>query len=259
MTGYPLDTSNGKIHQFNVTIERQIHDVGLRLSYVGSHDYGMNYPSVLTSRNRVPIPFTASRRPYPQVINAPITGTWRAEVQRHDFRSAAQDGSGLQLDAHWTWASNYDNTQNVENPYGPRLWERDPYTPRHRVVLSAVWQIPVGKGQQFLSSAPRVVNAVLGDWQLYWIGYLETGHYFSPTFSGSDPSNTNTSGGRPDRICNGNLPSDQRDVNHWFDAGCFVVPPAGRFGNAGANVLEGPGYNMQNVSILEELRAYRTV
>ena len=29
------------------------------------------------------------------------------------------------FDAHWTWASNYDNTQNVENPYGPRLWERD--------------------------------------------------------------------------------------------------------------------------------------
>ncbi|HJY06133.1 MAG TPA: TonB-dependent receptor, partial [Bryobacteraceae bacterium] len=37
VTGYPLDTSNGKIHQYNVTIERQIKDVGLRLSYVGSH------------------------------------------------------------------------------------------------------------------------------------------------------------------------------------------------------------------------------
>jgi hypothetical protein len=93
------------------------------------------------------------------------------------------------------------------------------------------------------------VNAVLGGWQLYWIGYLETGHYFSPTFSGSDPSNTNTSGGRPDRICNGNLPSAERDVNRWFDAGCFVPPPPGRFGNSGANVLEGPGYNMQNISI----------
>jgi hypothetical protein len=112
-----------------------------------------------------------------------------------------------------------------------------------------VWQLPVGKGQRFLSDAPAVVNHVLGGWQLYWIGYLETGHFFTPSFAGSDPSNTNTSGGRPDRVCNGNLPSSERDVNHWFDAACFTVPAPGTFGNSGANVLEGPGYNMQNISI----------
>jgi hypothetical protein len=249
VTGYPLNPDNGKIHQFNFTIERQFHDVGLRLSYVGSRNLGMNYAISVNKPQPSLIPFTAARRPFPQIVNATYyRNDGEQKFNAMTFEVQRKTGQ-VTFDAHWTWASNYDNTQNVENPYGPRLWERDPYTPRHRVVLSAVWQIPVGKGQQFLSSAPGVVNAVLGGWQLYWIGYLETGHYFSPTFSGSDPSNTNTSGGRPDRICNGNLPSDKRDVNHWFDAGCFVVPPAGRFGNSGANVLEGPGYNMQNISI----------
>ena len=41
VTGYPLDTNNGKIHQFNVTIERQWKDVGVRLSYVGARNRGL--------------------------------------------------------------------------------------------------------------------------------------------------------------------------------------------------------------------------
>ena len=38
VTGYPLNPDNGKIHQFNVTIEQQFHDIGFRLSYVGSRN-----------------------------------------------------------------------------------------------------------------------------------------------------------------------------------------------------------------------------
>ena len=95
-------------------------------------------------------------------------------------------------------------------------------------VLNAVWEIPVGKGRRFLSQSNSVVNGVLGGWQLYWIGYMETGHFFSPSYSGSDPSNTNTVGGQPDRLCNGNLPSDQRRIDRWFDAACFAPPPSGR-------------------------------
>src|SRR6202020_2859446 len=36
VTGYPLDTHHGMIHQFNVTLEHDLRDVGFRLSYVGS-------------------------------------------------------------------------------------------------------------------------------------------------------------------------------------------------------------------------------
>jgi hypothetical protein len=70
----------------------------------------------------------------------------------------------------------------------------------------------------------------------------------SPSFSGSDPSNTNTSGGRPDRICDGNLPASERTLRRWFDASCFVAPPRGRFGNAGTNILEGPGNHLHHIS-----------
>ena len=93
------------------------------------------------------------------------------------------------------------------------------------------------------------MNQVLGGWQLYWIAYLETGQYFSPSFSGADTSNTNTTGGLPDRIGNGNLPSDQRTITHWFDTSAFVRPAPGTFGNSGAYVLEGPGLQEHNLTL----------
>jgi hypothetical protein len=257
VVGYPLNTSNGKIHQYNVTIERQIKDVGLRLSYVGSHDYGMNYLIGVNKPQPSTIPFTASRRPYPQVINA----SYYRSNGESKYNSITIEGirkvGGLTFDAHWTLASSYSNfqsetstsTANLENPYAPLFFSRDQFTPRQRAVVNAVWEIPVGKGRRYLGNANRWLDGVAGGWQVYWIGYFESGHFFSPKFSGSDPSNTNTFGGLPDRACNGNLPSGQRSVNHWFNTSCFVTPPNGRFGNSGAFVLEGPGYNMQDVSL----------
>jgi hypothetical protein len=82
----------------------------------------------------------------------------------------------------------------------------------------------------------------------------ETGQYFSPSFSGADPSGTNTSGGLPDRIANGNLPTDQRTLAHWFDTSAFVRPPVGRFGNSGVNVLQGPGEVVHHMSLSKRFR-----
>ena len=138
---------------------------------------------------------------------------------------------------------------NLENPYAPLFWNRDAGTARHRAVLHTTWDLPFGRGRRYLANAPRPVDFVLGGWQLYWIAYLETGQYFSPSFSGADPSNTNTSGGLPDRIANGNLDRSDRKLTRWFDATAFVRPPAGRFGNSGVNILQAPGLHEHNLTI----------
>lgn len=254
VSGFPSGTENGRIHQFNLTLERQVKDVGLRLSYFGSRSRGLNYNIQIDKPEPSLVPFTQSRRPYPQFVGA--------SYARHDGAAnynaltfeAQRKAGQVTFDAHWTWASNYNNMLNLENPYAPLFWSRDPYTTRHRVVLNAVWSLPFGRGKHFLASAPGIVNQVLGGWQLYWIMYLETGQFFSPSYSGADTSNTNTSGGLPDRIANGNLPSSQRSIAHWFDTSAFVRPPAGRFGNSGANVLEGPGLQEHNITLGKTFR-----
>jgi hypothetical protein len=89
---------------------------------------------------------------------------------------------------------------------------------------------------------------------IYYVGFLQTGQHFTATYSGSDPSNTSSFGGLPDRIANGNFPSGQRTLEQWFDASAFTVPAAGRFGNAGLNTLEGPGYNAHHMTFAKKFK-----
>lgn len=250
-TGYPLDTDNGKIHQFNVSLERQVKDVGFRISYVGARNRGMNYSLAINKPQPSLIPFTQARRPWPLFVGGSYFRS-DGEQNYNALSIQAQRRMGqVTFDAHWTLTSNYYTTdpRSLENPYVKPGFSRVPFTSRQRAVFNVVWEMPFGRGRRYLTSAPALVHGILGGWRLYWIGYLESGFFFSPTFSGSDPSNTNTFGGLPDRIANGNLPPDQRQIDRWFDAAAFRVPQPGTFGNSGANVLEGPGYNMQHVSI----------
>ena len=75
---------------------------------------------------------------------------------------------------------------------------------------------------------------------------LESGPYLTPRIGvGFDQSNTNKGNRdfvtRPDRIGNGNLPNPTPD--HWLDITAFTPTPrgAGRFGNSGVGIVNGPG------------------
>jgi Carboxypeptidase regulatory-like domain len=252
--GYPLGTKNGYIQQFNVTVEQQLGDVGVRASYVGSRNTGMNYNLSINKPAPSLMPFSANRRPYPQFVNlnyAQSDGRNRYDSLTLDVRRRT---GWVTFDAFWTWAHNMSNYLNLENPYGEKVWNRDDSTARHRLVINSLFEVPVGRGRRFASDIPGALDQVIGGWRIAWVAFFQTGQFFSPGFSGSDPSNTNTSGGLPDRICNGNFSPSERELNRWFDTSCFAAPPAGRFGNAGVNILEGPGLHTHNVSITKRFR-----
>ncbi|HLV00112.1 MAG TPA: TonB-dependent receptor, partial [Acidobacteriota bacterium] len=251
ISGTSPDVKNGYIQQFNVTLEKQVRDTGFRVSYVGTRARGMNYSLNINKPEPSNIPFSPERRPYPEFVNAVIDR--RDGAINYDaliVRAIRKVGS-VTFDAHWTWAHNMANFLNTQNPYDPIHWNRVDYTPNHRGVVNLMWQLPFGQGQRYLNDVPPVVNYVLGNWQLYWVTFLHSGQFFSPSFSGSDPSNTNSFGGLPDRIADGNLPDDQRSTARWFDSGAFVVPPPGRFGNSGVNILEGPRLHTHNVNFMK--------
>jgi hypothetical protein len=39
----------------------------------------------------------------------------------------------------------------------------------------------------------------------------------------------------------------------WFNTSAFAIPPFGSFGNAGRNILEGPGYSNVNLALLKHV------
>ena len=99
--------------------------------------------------------------------------------------------------------------------------------------------MPFGHGRKFLGNARGIENALLGGWQLTSIVTLQSGAPFSVSLS-TATANTGTFT-RPNRVCDGNLPSDQQALNAFYNVSCFVAPAQYTFGNTGRNILIGPG------------------
>jgi hypothetical protein len=255
ITGYPIQTDNGTIHQFNLSVEREWRGIGFRSSYVGSRGVGMNY-NIGTNKPLPGLtPFVQSRRPYPEFVG--VTEARSDGKTKYDsFQVQAQKTMGsFTFNGHWTLANSFANFLNTQNPYDvTRHWARQSGDRRHYAVIMTTWRVPVGRGRKVLGNVPAAVDHLLGGWTLSTISYMTSGFYFSPSFSGSDPSNTNTVGGLPDRIANGNLPGGERSYTRWFDASAFRVPAPGAFGNSGPNVLVGQGINVHHLGLAKRFR-----
>jgi Carboxypeptidase regulatory-like domain len=265
ITGLPLETDNGVIRQFNISVEREWRDIGMRASYIGFRGSALNYSLNINKPQASTTAFAQSRRPYPQFNS--VTMTRDDGQSRYDSLqlSAQRRLRSFTFNASWTWSNSMFNYANLEDPYNvTSQWARDGANRRHFINFYTVWEVPVGRGRRFLSNAPAVINHVLGGWNLQTISYFGTGQYFSPAFSTIDPSNTNSQGGLPDRIADGNLSGDQRTKTRWFDPSAFKVPGCpdskpvcsnserqnvGRYGNSGVNILEGQGLNVHHLSV----------
>ena len=256
ITAYPMKQDFGAIRQFNVTMEHEMHGLGLRASYIGTRGSGLNYSLNVDKPKASTTPFTSSMYPF-----QPFTGLteYRQDGQLRynslQFEAMRKMGQ-FTFDVSWTWSNTMYNYGITENPYNLDRWARDQYARRQYIPISATWMIPVGKGRQHLSNANGIVDAIVGGWSLQSIATLASGTYFSPSFTGTNPSNTNTSGGLPDCLSNGNLPNGTRTWNQWFNPAAFAIPQPGQFGNCGANTLVGPGIYVMHASLSKDFRIF---
>jgi hypothetical protein len=285
-------------NQWSLTVERQLSaNNSLRASYVGMHTYRL---SITEDLNQIP----ASTVPYDSIA-AGTNGVYvdnRAKYQnwttlystfnagKSNYKALEIEAThhmarGLYYDANYTLAKNQADNQgdtpsgfagevNYGVPIADRFHINNAYgneegTRRHRMLLSAIYQLPFGKGRSFLSHG-NLLNQFIGGWDVNTITLLETGPWLTPSVSpgncqpqitlnadGScplsvdgtpqinDQSNTNvTNRGaflRPDVVAKNFYTGQSRSA--FFNAAAFQATPvdAGRFGNAGVGILEGPG------------------
>jgi hypothetical protein len=280
VNGVNPDLKTPYTQQWNLTVERQVASVGLRGSYVGSRSVNLVYRRNLNLPAPSTTPFTTSRRPnqrFNQTTYADNGGT----DAYHGLELAAQKryGQNLTFSTGFTWAKDLTDTQDsggggtnfggqiIQNAINRAIEKANNQlvVPR-RFFAYAVYAVPFGKGQHFLANVPAVVQYVLGGWRTTWTVVAQSGQYFTPSFSGYDPSGTGTIGGVPDRIGNGNL-SSGRSVSRWFDPSAFAVPgcasaapvctqsaPIGRFGNSGFNTLAGPPIRNLDFGLQKDFR-----
>jgi hypothetical protein len=243
--------------QYSFTIEHSRWNTGFRASYIGTNtrqgDYGYNYNS--------PAPDDRLFIDKPRVFPRYPGITYFTNGAGHQFHSFTAEverrmARGLQLQSSWVWArdiGDLERGQILEHPFD-RQRERSvsPDIPTHRFTTNWIYQLPWGKGRPFLSGANGVVDAIVGGWELSGIYSYYSGQFLTPLWSGPDPTGTAFSANatrpivtiRPDHLRDANLPSDQRNLNRWFDVGAFGAPPVGRFGNSAKGVIKGPDVNV---------------
>ncbi len=265
VTSIPMDTKTGTIRQFNFTLEREIHNMGVRLSYIGMRNTGLAYGTYNQNKPRPSTAtFTASMRPNPLFNSINVYGD-DGKVRFNSVQAEVQKRMGsFMFNSNLTWSKNMYNWANTENPYDiTNHWARDGANREKYWVTSFTWQLPFGKQQRFLSSAPAVVDHILGGWTTQFVNTLASPTYVNPSFSScdlysktgcvADPSGTGSNGGLPDAIGDPystfNNSGYNRTNDSWFNPYAFAAPPKGRFGNATPNTLEGYGINVQHLSV----------
>ena len=277
-SGFNPHLSVPYLQQWNVTLEKQIGSVGVSVAYVGSHAVNLLYGRNINQPVPGTTPFSINALPNPNfnTINLYENGG----SQRYNslqVAAAKRLGKTVHFSAGWTWASDLtDQSDNdwvyADNPIQNQFnraaeWGHNAYTPTHRFYADAVFSLPVGKNQRFLNQMPRVAEGILGGWRLSTVVTLQTGQWFTPSFDGFDPSNTNTIGGRPDVVAGAGLYPSNQNINNWFNVAAFKVPgcpdnnpncdnPAniGRFGNAGVNILQTPSMKNVDLALMKEFQ-----
>jgi hypothetical protein len=246
------------IQQWNFTIEQQL-GAGFVLSagYVGQDATHLTLSDRYWSQ-AVPGsgPIQQRRRSYrvlPLATEVVLTDpVINQNYQGMQLNLRKHLSAGLELTAGYTWShamsgnagfygttiANTINPQDYNNlraEWGPASMDI-----RQNFISSFNYELPFGHGRPFMTSAPGLVNAVLGGWAASGVLTIRTGFPLTIGES-SDISNTGSSGPRPNAVTNANLPSDQRSPNHWFDTLAFALQAPGTFGNVGTGTVRGPG------------------
>jgi hypothetical protein len=267
----------GYMQQWSLTVEREAAGFVFGVSYVGTHTVNIPYQRNLDQPPPGMVPFSAAELKYPAYISV----GWMENGGTDKYNALSlyarrTYGKNLFVNAGFTWARDLTDTQDAQLPYGPQIQnsynraaEYGPnalYRPT-RLFANVVYALPVGKGQMFLGNASRFLDLLLGGWKMAWNVVAEAGKYFTPSFDGFDPSNTNSFGGRPDVVAGVSPYASSKTINRWLNPAAFKIPgcpdstplcsnPAniGRFGNAGVSSLEGPPLTDFDLSLMKDFR-----
>ena len=212
---------------------------------------------------------TAPRRPFPGVDTgiALFRSDGFSNYHSLQVRLEKQFSHGLQFQASYTFSHALDNASSASlgsanqgdfrlqtqpnNEYGNADFDI-----RHRFVFSYIYELPFGKGKAFGKNASGVTNQVIGGWQVAGIVTASTGNWFTPTDISSNVSTSDCGGTvaisciRPNRV--GNPNSKPCVAGQAFNTCAFTTNSIlGTFGDAGRNIILGPGFQNWDVSLFK--------
>ncbi|HYL74551.1 MAG TPA: carboxypeptidase regulatory-like domain-containing protein [Bryobacteraceae bacterium] len=235
---------NGYLQQWSLNVQRELPSaMAFTIGYVGSkgthldHQYNANLPQPSTL-------FVQANRPYPNFGNLTVDSASASSIY-HALQTSIEKrfSQGLSFLVGYTYSKAIDNGSawnagvlNVFNFHAERGLST--FDTRNRFVGSYTYDLPFGKGRPYGANWSGVANVLLGGWQTNGILTIQSGNPFDVQVGLNTITGTN-SGTRPD--VTGNPNDFHHDPQLWFNTLDFNRNFSARFGNAGRNVVIGPG------------------
>ncbi len=168
-----------RLDAYNFTVQHQLtNTISAELAFVGNNGHGFYANNPAAGANQPTVvgfgpggPSKNERRPFFARYG------WTQDIDffgndapsYYDALQAKLDkrfNNGLQFVAHYTWSKNLSHDGAYYNidpqvQYGP-----DDFNRKHVFSISTVYELPFGRGKQFMGNANRALNLLIGGFQL---------------------------------------------------------------------------------------------
>jgi len=278
ITWVPANTRDSYVESYFLSIQRAIlKNSILDIAYVGNH--GVKLQGFLNANAEIPSngfarPFTNWPSDITEALNE-FYSNYNSLQVKYEQRFVA----GLTLLNAFTWEHSLDNAsaslegntpapQDGNNIRGD--YAQSDYNLPIANVTSLVYELPFGKGRQFMSSPNAAVETLLGGWQISAINTAQAGTPFDITYSPGQPVTTQISAtyrglnmyrpdvvpGQPITQGKGNRAANTGYIN-YFNYAAFILPPStdsaknklSPFGNATRNEARTPTLNQLDMAL----------
>jgi hypothetical protein len=289
----PTNFQPGRVHQYNVNVERQLPgNVLLTAGYAGAvgghilvigNDLNTDSPSACGTVSNYTLGCLSGGAPYiypytPPNYNAILLYGDVGKTHYNSLQLKAETKTpkhGLYALVAYTYSHTYDNGlsdglgSELSAPYFPLPnwqnldWSLSQINLDHSFTGSIIYDLPFGRGKAFGSSWNTAADTLLGDWQVTLIERVSSG-FPVPLIDSSNQSGTtfNTGGNdynynRPDQVAGCNTNPSNHSQYRYINASCFAVPAAGELGNAARVPVSGPDFVNSDASLIKQFRLHR--
>jgi hypothetical protein len=242
------------MQHWNATVQRQLGQLGtVSVSYVGSKGHHLIRSRDLNQARPAPGPVQA-RRPYPEYGSIfYIESAGRSAYDALQVAFTRPMAHGIALSVFYTCSRSNDDASAFLDTVGDKnfpqdsqnmaaQWGRSSFDYPHRFSASFIYQLPSG-------------HAVTRNTEVRGIVTLQSGQTLTPIlrFDNSNTGNTGQQSGSDHPNLIGDPVLSNPTADQWFNTGAFAVPPPFTFGDAGRNILRGPGFASVDLSLARRI------
>jgi len=235
----------GYVHLWNVDLQRELsRTLSAGFAYTGTKGLSLD---LLRAPNRSPSGTT---------ISGVAPFIWQSSDANSTLHSLSARlrkrlAQGVTLGGTYTYSKSMDDASSLSSGGGGVVaqndkdlaaeWSLSSFDVRHRFSGDFSLELPFGAGRRWLTKEGWA-NYVVGGWMLNGTISVASGQPFTPLVTGAVSDVANGVNGTLRANYNGApIQLDNPTLAQFFNTSAFSIPATGAFGNAGRNIIIGPG------------------